>query len=125
MLKYISIRKFEPNAPCGSRAMSIFTKRARLAKMMLDDASSPFLIPLAGQYCYVCLFSLRLCVPVNNFSVMSGRMDNTEMDKYTKFEPNIPCGSRVMNIFTKRARPAKMTLGEASLPFCIPVTAQC
>ena len=32
-------------------------------------------------------------------------------------KPNIPCGPRVMSIFTLRARPAKMMLGEASSPF--------
>ena len=29
-----------------------------------------------------------------------------------------------MSIFTKRARPAKMILGEALSPFCIPVAGQ-
>ena len=37
---------------------------------------------------------------------------------YTKFEQNIPCGTRVMNIFTKRAQSAKMMLDEASSPLC-------
>ena len=41
--------KFDENKPCGSRVMSIFTNRARLAKMMLGEASSPFCIPAAGQ----------------------------------------------------------------------------
>ena len=45
--------------------------------------------------------------------------------KYTKFEPNIPCVSRFMSNFTKRARPAKMMLGEASSPFFTPVAEQC
>ena len=30
-------------------------------------------------------------------------------------------GSRAMNIFIKRAQPAKLMLGEAPSPFCIPV----
>ena len=30
-------------------------------------------------------------------------LDNVKIHKYTKFEPNIPCGSRLMSIFTKRA----------------------
>ena len=34
-------------------------------------------------------------------------LDNVKILKYTKFEPNIPSGSRVMSILTKRARPAK------------------
>ena len=40
--------------------------------------------------------------------------DNVKIHKYTTLEPNIPSGSRVMSIFTKRAQPAKMMLGEAS-----------
>ena len=66
-----------------------------------------------------------------NFSVIS--FTNKEMASffqlhtykfglvYIKFEPNIPSGSRFMSIFTKRARPAKTMLREASSPFCIPV----
>ena len=34
-------------------------------------------------------------------------LDNVKIHKYTKFEPNVPCGSNVLSIFTKRARPAK------------------
>ena len=52
-------------------------------------------------------------------------LDNVKIHKYTEFEPNIPCGSRVMSIFTKRAQPAKMMLGEATSTFCIPVAGQC
>ena len=52
-------------------------------------------------------------------------VDNVKIHKYTKFEPNAPHGSRVMSIFTKRAQPAKMMLGEASSPFFIPVAGQC
>ena len=66
--------------------------------MMLGEASSPFLY----QW-----------------------LDNVKMHQYTKFEPDIPCGSRVMSIFTKRAQPAKLMLGEASSPFFIPVAGQC
>ena len=40
---------FELNAQRGSRVISLFTKRARLAKMMLGEASSLFCIPVAGQ----------------------------------------------------------------------------
>ena len=39
------------------------------------------------------------------------------MNKYAKFDQNIPTGSRAMSIFTKRPRPAEMMLGEASSPF--------
>ena len=51
--------------------------------------------------------------------------DNVKVHKYTKFDVNIPRGSRVMSIFTKRARPAKMMLDEASSPFCMAVAGQC
>ena len=47
--------------------VSIFTKRPRPAKMMLDMALSP--------------------------------LDNVRINKYTKFDPNIPCGSRVMSVY--------------------------
>ena len=46
--------------------------------------------------------------------------DNAKMYKYAKFDQNIPYGSRVMSISTKRPRPAGLMLGEASSPFCIP-----
>ena len=45
------------------------------------------------------------------------RYIDIKINKYTKFEPDIPSGSRVMGIFTKRARPAKMMLGEASYKY--------
>ena len=45
-------------------------------------------------------------------------MDNVKIQRYTKFEQNIPCGTRVMNIFTKRAQSARMMLDEASSPLC-------
>ena len=41
--------KFEPNVPSSSRFMSIFTKRAQRAKMMLSEALSPFCIPVAEK----------------------------------------------------------------------------
>ena len=53
--------------------------------------------------------------PRHRFSYQ--RLDNVIIHQCTKFEPNISCGSRVMSIFTKRARPAKMMLGEASSHF--------
>ena len=52
-------------------------------------------------------------------------LDNVKMYKYAKFDQNIPCSSRVMNIFTLRPLPAEMMLGEASLPFYIPMAGQC
>ena len=51
-------------------------------------------------------------------------LDNVKMYKYKKFDHNMPCGSRIMSIFTKRPRPAEMVLGEASSPFCIPMARQ-
>ena len=46
-------------------------------------------------------------------------LGNVKLHKYTKFEANIPSGPRVMSIFNKRARPAKLMLGEASSLFCM------
>ena len=62
--------------------------------MMLGEASSLFCTTVAG---------------------------NAKIQKYSNFEPNAQHGSRVMCIFTTRARPAKMMLGEASSSFFIPV----
>ena len=39
-------------------------------------------------------------------------------------DQNIPCGLRVMRIFTERPRQVKMMLGEASSSFCILVSGQ-
>ena len=36
---------------CGSRVMSIFTKRPRPAEMMFGKASSPFCVPVSMLYC--------------------------------------------------------------------------
>ena len=33
-------------------------------------------------------------------------LHNVKMYKYAKFDKNIPCGSRVMSVFTNRPRPA-------------------
>ena len=52
-------------------------------------------------------------------------LGNVKIYKYTNFEQNIPCGPRVMSIFTKRVRAAKIMLGEALSPFCITVTGLC
>ena len=40
---------FDQNILCGSRVISIFTERLRLAKMMLGEPSSPFCVPVAEQ----------------------------------------------------------------------------
>ena len=45
-------------------------------------------------------------------------VDNVKIQRYTKFEQNIPSGTRVMNIFTKRAQSARMMFDEASSPLC-------
>ena len=36
------------------------------------------------------------------------------LDNYAIFYPNIPCGSRVMNIFTNSQQPAEMMLSKPS-----------
>ena len=54
--------------------MRIFTKRPRPAEMMFGEASSLF----AYQW-----------------------LDNIKINKYAKFNPNIPYGSGVMSFFTK------------------------
>ena len=51
----------------------------------------------------------------HNFSYQ--RLHNVELHKYTQFEQSIPCSTRFMNIFTKRAQSARMILGETSSPF--------
>ena len=51
-------------------------------------------------------------------------LDNVKIHKYTQLEQNIPCGTRVRNIFTTRAQSARMMLDEASSPFRIPVAGQ-
>ena len=51
--------------------------------------------------------------------------DSVKLYKQAKFDENIPCGSRVMSLFTKIAQPAKIMLGEASSPFSIPAAEEC
>ena len=46
MYKYAFVK----NVPCSSRVMSIFTSRPRPAELMLGEVSSPFCIPVMGQY---------------------------------------------------------------------------
>ena len=48
-----------------------------------------------------------------------------ELKKSIHILNQIHSGSRVMSIFTIRARPAKMMLGEDSSPLFIPVAGQC
>ena len=57
-------------------------------------------------------------------NVLQASIDNVNTYKYA-FNQNIPCGSRVMSIFTNIPRPAEMMLDEASSSFCIPVAGQC
>ena len=52
-------------------------------------------------------------------------LDNVKMYRYAKFDQNIPGGSIVMSIFTKRPRPAESMPSEAPSPFSIPVAVQC
>ena len=74
--------------------MSIFTKRAQPAKIMLDEAS-PYIFHTSG-------WTMLKYISIQNLN-------------------QICHASRVMSIFTKRARPAKTMLGEASSHFFIPV----
>ena len=39
-------------------------------------------------------------VEVSNIARRNIRLYNVKINKYAKFDPNIPCGSRVMSIFT-------------------------
>ena len=64
--------KLNQNILCGSRVMSIFTKRPQTAQMMFGEATS---------------------------QVVYQRLDNHKINKYTKFDQNIPCGSNVKCIF--------------------------
>ena len=41
------------------------------------------------------------------------------------FYKSLPCGPRVMSIFTNYPQAAVLMLGVASSPFCLPVTRQC
>ena len=41
------------------------------------------------------------------FNLGDAFIKSVSIHKYTKFEPNIPCGSRVMSIFNKKAPYAK------------------
>ena len=90
--------KFERNLPCGSRVMAISLKK-------LDQP----------KWC---------SVKPRHHCAYQG-LDNVKIIKKRKFEPNLPRRSRVMSIFTKRARPAKIMLGEASSPFGVPVAGHC
>ena len=83
--------KFDPNIPCGSRVMNTFTNWPRPVGLMLSKASS------IKRGCYACQW-----------------LDSVEMHAYAKFDPNIPCGSRVMNIFTNWPRPVGLMLSKAS-----------
>ena len=52
-------------------------------------------------------------------------LDKVKMYMHAKFDKNIPCGARVMNILIKRLRLAKLMLSEASSPFCLSVAGRC
>ena len=128
--------KFEANIPWGSRVMSIFTKRAWPVKMMLGEASSPFLhgsgwtmlkyISIQNlKWLYhgvqeLWAFSLKeldrpkwcSAKPCHRFAWQW--LDNVKVHKYTKFEVNIPRGSRVMSIFTNWFANFQLMLGKAS-----------
>ena len=48
------------------------------------------------SFCFVCLFGLRIYVPVNNFSVMSGRSHRFLGITSTFWEVNVSC-SRIQH----------------------------
>ena len=118
--------------------MSIFTGRARPAKMTLGEASSLFAYQWLDNFLIHKYRKFEQNIPCGPrvMSVFTIRarpskflvfciLDNVKIHKYRKFERNAPHGSRVMSIFTKRARPAKIMLGEASSLFFLPVAGQC
>ena len=81
-----------------------------------------------NQAAWRCHFPCQLlkCICMQSVSEYDQEIPQSHTaDRSTKFDQNIWCGSRLMRIFTKRPRPAKMMLGKASPPFCIPVTGQC
>ena len=106
--------------------MSIFTKRSRPAKIMVGEVCLPFFHTsgwvmskyISIQYLnqtYHAVQDLWAFSPkkldwpkwcsVKPRHIFSYHwLDNVQIQKYTKFEPNIPWGSRVVSIFTKRAR---------------------
>ena len=51
-------------------------------------------------------------VEVSNIARRNIRLDNVKINKYAKFDPNIPCGSRVMSVFTNLPQPAEMMLSK-------------
>ena len=71
-VKMYKYAKFYQNIPCGSRVISVFTKRAQLVKMMLAKPRHCF----AWQW-----------------------LNNVKVHKYTTFEENISWGSRVNEHF--------------------------
>ena len=81
--KYV---KFDPNIPCGSKVINTLTDWPRPAGLMLSKVSSTKKGGFAGQW-----------------------LDSVGMHTYAKFDQNIPCGSRVMNIFTNCKRTDRLT----------------
>ena len=75
MLKYNSIQSKKKNIPHSSNGMNSFIKRARPAKMMLVEALAPFAYKWLG---------------------------NVKIHKFTKFESNMPCGSRLIRHFHQK-----------------------
>ena len=62
------------NIPSCSIVMNSFTKRPQTAKLIIGKPLSPFCIPMA--------------------------IDIFKIGKFATFYPNIPCGARVLSIFT-------------------------
>ena len=101
---------------------------------MLDKASSPFCIPFCIPVSRQCKNLIKIyhagqelwasdhdlpdwCSAKPRHRFVYQCLDNVKMYMYAKFDQNIPCNSRILNIFTKRPRPAEMMLCKASSPF--------
>ena len=128
--------KFDENIPCGSRVMSLFTKRAQPTKIMLGEASSPFSIPSGWTMLkYICIqhlwpFSFKDLDRPNDAKWSLITVLHTSgwtMLKYTCKEILNRMNHTVQELwaFSLKELDPKIMLGEASSPFCIPVAGQC
>ena len=103
--------------------MSIFTYWSRPAGLMLDEASSPFRIPMSRQRhaVLVCCYCIKVYHAVKElWTFWLKDLDQPKWysvkpcHRFAKLDPTIPCGSRVMNIFTNCTRRARMMLSKVS-----------
>ena len=63
---------------------------------------NPTLWEEAACYVHVLNCSFLHHTSVDSLIFSYHRLDNVKIHKCTKFQPNIPCGSRVMSFFIKR-----------------------